>query len=488
MLARTRLAESGGLFPRRLIRGVRKSLAIPVVIAGVLCALVPFVYGAVDRAATPSAGVSSTLTVPLLTQSTATGSVGHVRVINHAMSAGTVSIVAYDDTGLRHGPVVLAIGAGETVHFDAGDLEEGNAAKGLRRGVGAGTGAWRLELSSTLDIEILSYARTQDGLVSGMQDVVPQSGSGYRIALFNPASTLGQENRLRLINPGAHPAAVTIEGIDDGGVSPGGAVRLTLPAQASRMVTAEELETGDGEGLSGSLGDGSGRWRLIVTADRPIAVMNLLVSSSSGAMSNLSSGPVAAVDGGDGATTIHTVGLFPSASRTDLEGVLRIVNRTNQFGSVSIEAIDDTGTSYGPVTLRLSARESLVVNSSELEAGSAAKGLSVGTGAGSGDWRLRLSTTLDIAVLSYVHPLGVQDGLLSAMHDLVPRRSWGHQVTLLDAAETPGQTGKLRLINPSATEAGIIIRGVDGTGAMAGGEVQLTLAAGRVARGDGIGA
>ena len=438
----------------------------------------PVVYGAVDRTATPLTGASSTITVPLLTQSTATGSVGHVRVINHAMAAGTVSIVAYDDTGLRHGPVTLDIGAGETVHFDAGDLEEGDTETGFRAGTGTGTGAWRLELSSTLDIEVLSYARTQDGLVSGMQDVVAQTGSGYRVALFNPASTMGQISRLRLINPGAEAAAVTIEGIDDDGASPGGAVRLTLAAGASRMVTAEELEMGDDEGLSGSLGDGSGRWRLVVTADRPIEVMNLLASSSSGAMSNLSSGPVSGVDGGDGATTIHAVGLFPSASSTALEGVLRVVNRTDQSGSVSIEAIDDSGTSYGPVTLRLSALESLVINSSELEEGSTAKGLSVGTGAGSGDWRLRLSTSLDIAVLSYAHPLGVQDGLLSAMHDLVPRRAWGHQVTLLDPAETPGQRGKLRLINPSATEAGITIRGVDGTGGLAGGEVQLSLAAG----------
>ena len=72
------------------------------------------------------------------------------------MSAGTVSIVAYDDTGLRHGPVTLDIGAGETVHFDAGDLEEGDTETGFRTGTGAGTGAWRLELSSTLDIEVLA--------------------------------------------------------------------------------------------------------------------------------------------------------------------------------------------------------------------------------------------------------------------------------------------------------------------------------------------
>ena len=478
MLARTRLAEIGGLHPRRLVQGARKSLAIPLLFAGLLCAVVPVVYGAVDRSATVPPTALAPITVPLFTQSTATGSVGHVRVINHAMEAGTVSLVAHDDSGLRHGPVMLDIGAGEAVHFDAGDLEEGNAEKGFRAGIGTGMGAWRLELTSSLDIEVLSYGRTQEGLVSGMQDVVPQSGSGYRIALFNPASSGGQVSRLRLINPGAAAAAVTIEGIDDDGASPGGAVRLSLPARASRMVTAEELETGDGEGLSGALGDGAGRWRLVVTADRPIAVMNLLVSSSSGAMSNLSSGPVAAVDGGDGAATIHAVGLFPSASSADLEGVLRIVNRTRQSGSVSIEAIDDTGTSYGPVTLRIDTLESLVINSDDLEEGNAGKGLFLGTGAGSGDWRLHLSTSLDIAVLSYVRPLGVQDGLLSAMHDLVPRRAWGHQVTLLDPAETPGQTGRLRLINPSTTEAGITIRGVDGTGAMPGAEVRLSLAAG----------
>ena len=484
MLARTRLARIARLSRLQLMRGARKSLAVPLLFAGALCASAPFVYGAVDRLETEPvaapAPVTRTFTVPLLTQSTATGSVGHVRIVNRAMTAGTVSIVAYDDTGLRHGPVTLDIGAGETVHFDAGDLEEGDTDRGFRTGTGAGTGAWRLELSSTLDIEVLSYAHTQDGLVSGMQDVVRQGGSGYRVALFNPASTLGQVSRLRLINPGAVAAAVTVEGIDDTGASPGGAVRLTLAAGASRLVTADELETGDGDGLSGSLGDGSGRWRLVVTADRPIAVMNLLASSSSGAMSNLSSGPVAAVDGGDGATTEHAVGLFPAASDANVEGVLRIVNRTDQVGRVDIEAIDDTGTSHGPVTLWISGLEGLVLTSGELEGGggSTAKGLSVGTGAGSGDWRLRLSTSLDLAVLSYVRPLGVQDGLLSAMHDVVPRRSWGHQVTLLAAAETPGQSARLRLINPSATEAGIVIRGVDGTGSMPGGEVRLTLGAG----------
>ena len=463
---------------RSLTQDFHKSLVFPLLLAGALSVTAPVVQGAVDSPGTLPAAVSAPITVPLFTQSTSTGSISHLRVINHSTEAGTVSIVAYDDAGSSYGPATLEIDAGEAVHFDAGDLEAGNEDKGLRDGIGTGTGAWRLELTSALDIEVFSYSRTEDGVVSGMQDVVPRTGSGYRVGLFNPASTVGQISRLRLINRGADPVAVTIEGKDDGGESPGGAVRLTLPARGSRQVTAAELESGEGEGLVGALGDGNGRWRLLVTADGAIEVMNLLASTSSGAMTNLSSGPVAAEDGDDGATTIHEVGLFPSASDEGLEGVLRIVNRTRQAGQVSIEAIDDTGVTFGPVTVSVSVQEGLVLTSGDLEEGMRTRDSLAGTGAGTGDWRLRLSTSLEIEVQSYVHPLGVQDGLLSAMHDVVARGTSGHQVTLFDPEETPGSTGSLRLINPSTTEADITIRGVDGTGATPGGEVRLTLGAG----------
>ncbi|MDE0174808.1 MAG: DUF1588 domain-containing protein [Defluviicoccus sp.] len=456
---------------RRVLRSCGL-LAVPLVLAAVVGLAVPLSGGsAVDS-------VRSTISVPLFVQSTATGIRSFLRVVNRSRASGTVDILAYDDSGLPHGPVTLALGAGDAVHLDADDLEAGDPEKGLPVGIGTGSGAWRLELSSALDIEVLSYVRTQDGLVGGMLDMVSLTGSGYRVALFEPAGTVGRVSRLRLVNPGSLPAAVTIEGIDDGGLSPGGAVRLSLPARASRTVTAEELESGDGEGLSGALGDGQGRWRLLVTADRRIAVMNLLFSSSTGAVSNLSADPVAAFDGDDGATTVHEVGLFPSASNLKAEGAVRIVNRTRQAGHVSIEAIDDTGALFGPVSLWVGPRESLVIGSGDLERGNAGKGLSVGTGSGTGDWRLRLSTALDMAVMSYVRPLLMQDGLLAAMGALVPRVASAHRLTLLDPSAMPGQEARLRLINPSASEAAISIRGMDGTGAVPGGAVRMSLAAG----------
>ena len=164
MLARTRLAESGGLFPRRLMQGLCKSLAIPVAIAGVLCVSAPFVYGAVDRivyaavgrTATPCTTVPVTITVPQLTQSTSTGSVGHVRMINHAIAAGTVGIVACDDTGQRYGPATLDTGAGKAVQLDADGLEDGNAAKGLQHATGAekGLGGWNAPVPSASSVDM----------------------------------------------------------------------------------------------------------------------------------------------------------------------------------------------------------------------------------------------------------------------------------------------------------------------------------------------
>ena len=214
---------------------------------------------------------------------------GFVRVINHAAEAGEVTIEAVDDTGMRLGPVTLLVDAGATAHFNSGDLEDGNADKGLPTGVGSGEGDWRLVLDSDLDFEALSYIRTADGFLTAMHDTVPVRDGAYEVAIFNPGSNSNQVSRLRLVNPGAEDAQVTITGIDDAGASPGAPVTVTVPAGASRSIEAAGLEAG-ADGFAGALGDGAGKWRLRVESDQPIVVMSLL-SSPTGHLTNLSSAP-----------------------------------------------------------------------------------------------------------------------------------------------------------------------------------------------------
>ena len=396
---------------------------------------------------------------------------GFVRIVNHSPRAGEVQVEAYDDDGTRFGPVTLDIDADATVHFNSGDLEDGNAAKGLAVGTGPGVGEWWLALSSDLDIEVLSYIRTPgDGFLTSMHDVVPPDADGdYRVAIFNPGSNADQVSRLRLVNAGEQTAEVTITGVDDRGASPGGDVRVSVPAGAARTLAADQLESG--AGLQGALGDGTGKWALRVASDTPVLVMSLL-QSPTGHLTNLSTAP----DNVDAGT--RTVPLFPAASDPfGRQGFVRVINRSTEAGDVTVAAFDDTDRDFGSVTLSLDANATAHFNSDDLEVGNAAKGLSGSTGAGAGDWRLELSSDLDIEVLAYIRT--TSDGFLTAMHDTVPREGDRHRVAIFNPGSNADQVSRLRLVNAGNDPAEVTVAGIDDRGASSsGGSVAVSVPAG----------
>ena len=244
-----------------------------------------------NLSAPPRAEADGTWRLPLFPAAgDAAGREGFLRVANRSMWAGEVRVSATDDGGHRVGPVALALDASATAHLNSGDLERGNAAKGLPEGVGAPTrGDWRLALASDLNIQVASYVRHADGFVTDMHSLAPwgAADSAARVVFFHPANNRNQSHQslLRLINDGAEAAKVVIAGVDDA-AEPGGEARVTVPAGEAMTISADQLENGN-ERLEGALGDGDGNWRLTVTADRPIAVMSLL-ESPTGHLSNLS--------------------------------------------------------------------------------------------------------------------------------------------------------------------------------------------------------
>ena len=153
--------------------------------------------------AVPSTGVAQDHVIPLFTPA---GDVqeGFARIINHSHRSGSVRITGTDDAGRSHGPVTLSLSARQTRHFNSGDLEAGNAAKGLSGGLGNGTGHWRLRLESDLELKVGAYIRTADGFLSSVHDVVGQASVGgetvHHVPIFNPASNRNQVSRLRLVN------------------------------------------------------------------------------------------------------------------------------------------------------------------------------------------------------------------------------------------------------------------------------------------------
>ena len=429
--------------------------------------------------------------VPLFPSSSAGSSlVGFVRVINHSDEPGNVRIEAVDETGDRRGPASLAINAGQALHFNAGDLEQGNPAKGLL-GVGEASGDWRLVLRSELDIEVLGYTRTPDGFVTSLHDLTPERTLGGSVApTFNPGSNRRQRSRLRLINPTAWPREAEIVARDDAGVSRS-FLRPTVirtPAFGTRDFTAAQLESGldmGGDGVdlqSGDfvgIGDGTGKWRLNVDAIGQ-RVMSLL-QSPTGHLTNISTGTAVSpqnpayyawVRGGR-----YRVPLFLAAPG-DTQGFLRVVNRSAGFATIALRVFDETGVEREPAALTLKASEVLHFNSDHLEAGNAAKGLP-GIGAGSGDWHLEVSADRRFEVLAYAR---TADGFVTSLHDIAPRAEDGSLwIPFFNPGSNPNQISRLRLVNWGETAAEATIVGIDDAGSSPGEAVRVTVPA-RAAR------
>ena len=211
---------------------------------------------------------------------------GELRLASRSGS-GEVSITAIDEAGQVYGPVYLQLEGQRTVRLDSNDLESGNTAKGLSTGLGSGEGDWRLFVQSHLDLDVFSYAHTEDGTIAAIADTAATLDRRHHVPLFN-AATASQMSRLRLINPGVEPASIRIQAWDDTGqFAPDGDVRFSLPAEATRTLDAVDLQNG-ADGIDGSFGAGDGNWRLLVDADRDIHVMSLVTSTESD-LTNISS-------------------------------------------------------------------------------------------------------------------------------------------------------------------------------------------------------
>ena len=232
---------------------------------------------------------AETYHLPLFVSETTSGQQGVLRVLNLSDSSGNVEVHAIDDLGIRSGPATLALDALETLEIDATDLASS--------GLGTFADDVRLEFNTDLRIEFLAYLRSADDALVAIHDEVQMAVNGgfeYLVPIFNPATNLAHESRLRLVNPGNQTAKVGIEGRDDtGATATGGSVQLTLPPGGAMSLTSQQLEAGD-PAITGQIGAGSGRWVLKVSSDHSIRVVNL-VRSSTGELNNLST---TAFDGG----------------------------------------------------------------------------------------------------------------------------------------------------------------------------------------------
>ena len=94
------------------------------------------------------------------------------------------------------------------------------------------------------------------------------NGAVVEVYHLNPAGNSTAQSFLRIINPSSTAGTVTIVGTDDNGVDGVAPITFLLGARKSMQINSQDLEFGNAaKGLTGAFGDGTGKWRAVVTGE-----------------------------------------------------------------------------------------------------------------------------------------------------------------------------------------------------------------------------
>ena len=229
----------------------------------------------------------------------------------------------------------------------------------------------------------------------------------HTLALFVPASHATLQSFVRIINRSDRVGSATIHAVDDAGER-NGPVTLSLGAGETRHFNSDDLRDGaPDKGLTGSIADGEGHWRLELETAldiEPLAYTRpkgegFLTSTHDVALSIPGEAPPSS-DSYESTMRWH-VPIFNPGSNTDQQSWLRVINVSGHDTEVEIEGVDDEG-APGAQTLRfdLAADEAVLLDAQELEAGSATSEFEGALGDGAGKWQLFVSAGRPILVMS----------------------------------------------------------------------------------------
>ena len=243
----------------------------------------------------------------------------------------------------------------------------------------------------------------------------------------------GTHSLVRLGNPGNRTVDVAIAAWDAAG-RPGRSASVRLPANGAAQITSAKLESTGHPSLTGTLGDGTGAWRLEMSASQPFEAQGLIRTSNGLLM------PVDAVGvehAGANSQMVHVIPTANPASNRTKQSLLRVSNRGATAAQVAITGYDDTGAKRGPVRVSVGAQATVEFSTLELEEGRSEPGkpaLSGRLGDGEGKWRIEVASSAPLAVVSAMKLTTGGGVYWSNLSGLAP--------TLAQSGEAPPPSGK----------------------------------------------
>lgn len=372
------------------------------------------------------AGDGSQWWVPMFNPADNPNQRSRLRVVNTEDVAVDLTIAGIDDLGVTGAaPITLSLAPLAAVTLDSAELESGNPDAGIVGGFGPGFGKWQLRVQSSGRISVQSLLSDPNGNLTNLSSLpnLTESAPGQRNIWFVPnAASSGQQGFVRLLNREARAGEVMLWGIDDAGQRSPGTISLNLGANESRQLNSQDLELGNADKeIAGSLGHGSGNWRLVVASDLDVLPLGF-IRTSNGFLTSIHD--TVAGDGLDVEVPI----VNPGDNRNQVSR-LRLVNPNSSDVQISLRGRDDAGALGGSATLTLAAGHAVMLSAQDLEAGNAGIGLSGGFGDGSGKWTVSVAANLPVRVMSLLND---PQGFLTNLSTITRGRS-----AALDAQPAP---------------------------------------------------
>ena len=255
-----------------------------------------------------------------------------------------------------------------------------------------------------------------------------------------------------------------IRGTDDAG-NRRGPISLWLEAEATRHFNSEDLERGNTEkGLTGSLGDGRGDWRLELESDLDLEP-SAYIRTPDGFLTAMHAVARSAEVGGE---KVHRVPIFNPGGNRNQVSWLRLANLDDSSTRVTIRARDDAGRSapLGEVVLTLPGGGARRVSAQQLESG--ASGLNGRLGEGKGKWQLFVTADGSIEVVSLLQsPTGHLSNLSTTPRGAAEASGF---VVIAEGSATvrPLQTIALSVPAGLGESDYTVLMDLSGTGAFAG--------------------
>ena len=262
------------------------------------------------------------------------------------------------------------------------------------------------------------------------------------------------EGIVQVSNRDNEDGSIEIYAIDDSGTAYG-PLTLEIGAHATKFLDSSDLENGNENlGLTGSIGEGDGAWRLTLDTELKLDVLTYVQSADNHLTRMHDLVPRQA----DGTTRVP---IFNPASDMDQISSLRLFNPSENTATVTIRGIDDDGvTSQSTVDLQIPSQSARWLTAQDLEMG--AEDLEGSLDDGTGKWQLIVESEQPIQVMNLLESA---NGTLTNLSS--PSYEDGgplHQVTMFPSTSNEAYQGFLRIVNRSEDTSEVGIIGFDDVG------------------------